>query len=66
MRLRTGQRNGHTLYLQRGDKPSDDDPSIGFITDPAVARLLCQAASSPWHLNEILVQAEFTEAVLAE
>lgn len=37
MKIRTGRRNGRTLYLQLTDEPRDDDPCIGFAVDPEVA-----------------------------
>lgn len=40
MKIRPGCPNGRNLYLQLGDEPADSDPCLGFIIDPAVARLL--------------------------
>lgn len=58
MKLRTGRRNHRNLYLQRGDQPRDDDPCIGFMVDEEDARLIAEAVTSPWHLNEININAE--------
>lgn len=41
MKIRTGRRNKHSLYIQFGDEPSDDDRSIGYIADPELAKWLC-------------------------
>lgn len=60
MKIRTGRKNPHTLYLQLGDTPSDDDLRIGFMIDPEEASLLAEASTSmsPWHLNEVRISAE--------
>lgn len=58
MKLRTGRRNPRNLYLQVGDEPSDRDPCVGFMVDDGSAALIADALNSPWHLNEILVNAD--------
>lgn len=60
MKIRTGRKNPHTLYLQLGALPSDADLRIGFMIDPEEASLLAEASTSmsPWHLNEIRIGAE--------
>lgn len=40
MKIRQGRRNGHNLYVQFEDEPSDDDISIGYIVDPDIARII--------------------------
>lgn len=37
MKIRQGRKNPHTLYLQAGEEPSDDDVSIGYIRFPSMA-----------------------------
>lgn len=44
-RVRVGRRNGHTLYLQTGDDPADDDLFIGSCTTVVAARWLADAAN---------------------
>lgn len=39
LRWRTGRKVGNTIYRQLGEAPSDDDPIIGFMSDPADAAL---------------------------
>lgn len=58
MKIRRGRRNPHTMYLQIGDQPADNDPCIGFMLDPEYSSLLCEMATSPWHLNEMALIAE--------
>lgn len=58
-RLRAGRRNPRTLYLQMGTEPDDTvDLPIGFFIDTAVAELIGDGLTSPWHLNEILDVAQ--------
>lgn len=40
--IRTGRKNGHTLYHQRGDEPSDEDEFLGAIGDPEWATEIVQ------------------------
>jgi ATP-dependent Clp protease ATP-binding subunit ClpC len=42
-RWRPGRRNGRTLYAQRGTEASDDDPMIGTMDTPELARAACRA-----------------------
>ena len=58
MKIRQGRRNDRNLYLQLGDEPSDSDPCLGFMIDPEVGKILVQAVTSPWHLNEIALETE--------
>lgn len=58
MKIRTGRRNRHNLYLQAGDEPSNDDLCLGFMIDPEVSALICEAFISPWYLGEIKIQVE--------
>lgn len=44
--LRTDQHNPHTLYEQLGDTPADGDRPVGFITDPALTREICDAVNA--------------------
>lgn len=37
MTYRQGRRNGHTIYLQLGDAPSDADVFVGSATSPTQA-----------------------------
>jgi len=39
--------SGHYLYLQVGDKPSDDDYPIGSMSSPDLANYVVTAANSP-------------------
>lgn len=57
MRIRAGRRNPHTLYLQVGDEPSEDDLRIGFMIDPTEAAFLADAEISATHLDEIRAHA---------
>lgn len=56
MRIRTGRKNKHALYIQVGDLPScEHDIPLGFISNPDVAALLAdQASSHPWTVDQIL------------
>ena len=59
MKIRTGRRNQHNLYLQLGNEPSDtDDPCIGFMLDGRDAALIADGLTSPWHLNEMKIDAD--------
>lgn len=40
MRLRTGRKNRHNLYLQVGDEPANTDPCLGLMIDPEVSVIL--------------------------
>lgn len=35
-----------TLYIQRGDEPSDDDPCVGMVITPDVAKVIVQAVNA--------------------
>jgi hypothetical protein len=52
MKVRTGRRNLHTLYLQLGDQPSDDDRCIGFMIRPEAAILLVGAVNQDEDIRE--------------
>lgn len=43
--IRTGRRNGHTLYLQLGDEADDEDLFVGSAITPEVASLVADAAT---------------------
>ncbi len=43
--IRTGRRNGHTLYLQRDAQAGDDDLFLGSCVTPAVASAVALAAT---------------------
>jgi hypothetical protein len=58
VKLRTGRRNPRNLYLQLGDEPGERDPCVGFMVDDGSAALIADALNSPWHLNEIKINAE--------
>jgi len=45
VKLRTGRRNGHTLYLQRGAEPEDHDLFLGSCTSPTIAGAVALAAT---------------------
>ena len=34
---RTGRKNGHTIYAQLGENPSDSDPFLGSLLTPEAA-----------------------------
>lgn len=53
MKLRVGRHNPHTIYLQTGNEPADTDRCIGMVINPDDGGLLCEALTSPWHLNEM-------------
>jgi hypothetical protein len=58
-RLRPGRKNPRTLYLQMGPEPDDAvDLPIGFFIDTDTAKLVGEGLTSPWHLNEIRLDAE--------
>ena len=38
MSWRVGRKVGRTIYIQRGAEPSDDDPLIGVMDTPDLAR----------------------------
>jgi hypothetical protein len=57
--LRPGRKNPRTLYLQMGPEPDETvDLPIGFCIDTATAKLIGEGLTSPWHLNEIRLEAE--------
>jgi hypothetical protein len=39
-RWRTGRKLGRTIYLQKGDEPSDEDKFLGIMDDPELARIV--------------------------
>lgn len=51
MKIRQGRKNGRNLYLQLGREPSDSDPCLGFIIDPAVARAMLDVLNSHSELD---------------
>lgn len=57
---RTGRKVGRTIYEQRGDEPSDDDPLIGVMDTPewAAAAVTCRnfVASCPEDVVQVPVQ----------
>lgn len=58
-RLRPGRKNPRTLYLQMGDEPDEAvDLPIGSFIDTGTAKLIGDGLTSPWHLNEILLDAK--------
>lgn len=55
MKLRTGRRNPHNLYIQVGDNPSDDDDiSIGYIKYPQLTPLIVEGFNSSSEVNSLL------------
>lgn len=40
---RTGRKVGRTVYAQLGPETSDDDPLIGLMDTPELARAACEA-----------------------
>lgn len=42
---RTGRKNGHTIYWQDGDEPTDDDNFLGSCVTPGNARSLVEVAN---------------------
>jgi hypothetical protein len=45
MKYRTGRKNGHTIYLQLGAKPSDKDQFVGSCVGPKSAAKLVELAN---------------------
>src|SRR5262245_36621061 len=45
MKLRTGRKCERNLYVQLGPEPSDDDPLVGQVLTPGLARLIVQAVN---------------------
>lgn len=45
-RWRTGRKVGRHLYLQHGPQPSDDDPTIGTLDTPELARQAAEAVNT--------------------
>lgn len=43
---RTGRKVGRTIYAQMGPEPSDDDPLIGVMDTPDLARLVVRAVNA--------------------
>lgn len=60
--LRQGRRNKSNLYVQFGDEPSDDDLSIGYISNPELARWIVAGQGEcpgcqPWlSLEDLLIE----------
>lgn len=58
MKIRQGRKNGHNLYLQFGDEPSDRDISIGYVKYPELAQWIVDAVDLSGgayrHLEEIV------------
>lgn len=53
-KLRTGRKNPHNLYLQRGREPSDQDVCLGLIINPAVAEILVKMINEAGELDGAL------------
>jgi hypothetical protein len=47
--IRTGRHNGHTLYLQRGAQPGDNDLFLGSCVTPSIASAVALAATVGFH-----------------
>lgn len=45
MRFRTGRRKGTNIYLTTDGPAEDDDLELGFVGEPALARLITVAAT---------------------
>ena len=45
MKVRTGRKNPHTLYLQTGEQPDDADPCLGLIISPTVSAVIADAVN---------------------
>lgn len=45
-RFRTGRKNGHTVYVQQGPFPSDDDVFVGSFVSPTAAQNLVRWANA--------------------
>lgn len=45
MKWRTGRKNPRTIYIQRGDEPSNDDPFIGTLDTPELVRQAVDAVN---------------------
>lgn len=43
---RVGRKVGRTIYLQRGPEPTDDDPLIGVMDTPELARQAVAAVNA--------------------
>ena len=43
---RTGRKVGRTIYAQMGNEPSDNDPLIGVMDTPDLARLVVRAVNA--------------------
>ena len=56
MMLRQGRKNGHNLYLQLGNEPSDQDVSLGYIAIPEVAREIVDGCNNQmaWDVAQAL------------
>jgi hypothetical protein len=66
-RLRLGRKLSQTeglqtLYLQNGEEPSDDDPCVGVVISPALARYIVRGTNDDgafrrltelWRLTEL-------------
>jgi hypothetical protein len=46
---RTGRKVGRTIYAQPGPEPSDDDPLIGVMDTPGLAKAAVRAHN--WELT---------------
>lgn len=64
MRLRQGRRVPNHLYEQFGPEPTDDDPPVGFITDPALAAILVRAFNAEHARHEGNALAAFGEDIV--
>jgi len=62
MKLRVGRKVGRTIYLQRGDQPSDDDQLVGLMDTPELARHLVECSNHlKQPISEVLRMTEFSD-----
>lgn len=64
MKYRQGRRNGHNIYLQRGEEPDDKDPFVGSCTTPDEATKLIVRANRPDQPQSLVLLAERVELII--
>lgn len=45
IKLRIGRRVGRTIYIQRGEEPSDEDSLVGLVDTRDLAQLIVEAVN---------------------
>lgn len=66
MALRTGRKNGHTIYHQIGAEPTDEDEFLGAFGDPDLAAVVVARYNDFPVLNQRLLDTEQEVVLLTQ